>query len=373
MEKIPSIREHLNALQICNTLDLYEKVQLEIDLISKEVQDMPVANWESKVPDILKSKESFQKGLSEEFLEAPILFPQLAGYNMPLIQKKMRIWKKENPKENCAFDEETFAKEVFCHHANLIVGEIPPHMRLQGLKTRFFATIYQKSMEMRRAQLGESLLATNVLIVAAWNVYNINFVVDSEFLDNIEGSREEHEKFILEHYEYAPFPAFSITIRYPDGLKTFIGAIIKSADRTMVAILERANRYSAQVLHDFTKALVYLCAENSVVRDNESSSYVPTKKAMPRMEKEFFKRTTSKSRIIHVGEKELEEVRKVYDLQRNLSATMGLKKAPHVRKAHFHSFWRGPRKSEERSKVVHFLPLKLVNFVEESENYQEER
>jgi len=46
MGKIPSIREHLNALQICNTLDLYEKVQLEIDLISKEVQDMPVANWE---------------------------------------------------------------------------------------------------------------------------------------------------------------------------------------------------------------------------------------------------------------------------------------------------------------------------------------
>ena len=61
MEKIPSIREHLNALQICNTLDLYEKVQLEIDLISKEVQDMPVANWGSKVPISSNLRKAFKK------------------------------------------------------------------------------------------------------------------------------------------------------------------------------------------------------------------------------------------------------------------------------------------------------------------------
>lgn len=39
----------------------------------------------------------------------------------------------------------------------------------------------------------------------------------------------------------------------------------------------------------------------------------------------------------------------------------GLQKRPHLRRAHFHSFWIGPRKSEARKKILHWIPPTFIN------------
>jgi len=39
----------------------------------------------------------------------------------------------------------------------------------------------------------------------------------------------------------------------------------------------------------------------------------------------------------------------------------GLQKRPHLRRAHFHSFWIGPRKSDKREKILHWIPPTFIN------------
>lgn len=43
------------------------------------------------------------------------------------------------------------------------------------------------------------------------------------------------------------------------------------------------------------------------------------------------------------------------------SGKTGTQKRPHLRRAHFHSFWIGPRKSDKREKILHWIPPTFIN------------
>ena len=43
------------------------------------------------------------------------------------------------------------------------------------------------------------------------------------------------------------------------------------------------------------------------------------------------------------------------------SVKTSTQKRPHLRRAHFHSFWIGPRKSDKREKILHWIPPTFIN------------
>jgi hypothetical protein len=101
--------------------------------------------------------------------------------------------------------------------------------------------------------------------------------------------------------------------------------------------------------------LLYILSANSDVIDGSTDTYKPKKK------KESILDTYTEIQQFNVGYR-LSSSLKQYKLQIKTESCMdSKKKIPHTRRGHWHHYWIGPRNSDHRDLIVHWIPPIAVN------------
>lgn len=128
---------------------------------------------------------------------------------------------------------------------------------------------------------------------------------------------------------------------------------LKRAEKYVKAVTTDADELKTEFedrhLGDALNVILYLCAQNAEYSRSEEKPSRPhlhkTKKGL-----RFFE--ADKPRIWRVGE----EVGQRLQKQRDAAAKSGYSLKPHMRRAHWHGFWSGPKNAEKRKFAVKWLP-----------------
>ena len=200
------------------------------------------------------------------------------------------------------------------------------------------------------------------------------FVADAERFDESDGSMS------LE------FPAYALTLS-GETLEECVGATARATVGIEALIkggvpeeeVEREVASAAGVIRSAVSRLLsvglYLCAEDAEVVAEDGSGALPAnpapKKTKKRGEKLFAAEGVKEWNVawrlgaqIRAAEREAAE-------REAEAGGEGARKRPHIRRAHWHSFWTGPRdpaRAHERKKAVKWLPPLAVNARESSED-----
>lgn len=136
-----------------------------------------------------------------------------------------------------------------------------------------------------------------------------------------------------------------------------IGECIQIAidDRKYIDNIEKKDVYIKIVMRCLTY-LLYILSANSDIINGSINSYRPKKK------KESILDTVSEVQQFNVGYR-IGSMLKQYRLSIKLESTEinGGKKIPHIRRGHWHHYWVGPRNSDNRELIVHWIPPITVN------------
>lgn len=125
-------------------------------------------------------------------------------------------------------------------------------------------------------------------------------------------------------------------------------------DRTISQNSIFADVYRKITMRCITYLLYILSAKSDIVNGNDDT-YKPKKK------KESIIDTIPEVQQFNVGYR-VGAVLKNYKLGvRSESYGDGKKKVPHTRRGHWHHYWTGPRNSENRELIVHWIPPIAIN------------
>jgi hypothetical protein len=143
--------------------------------------------------------------------------------------------------------------------------------------------------------------------------------------------------------------------------------------------VEREVAAAAEVIRSAVSRLLsvglYLCAEDAEVVAGDGSGALPAnpapKKTKKRGEKLFAAAGVREWNVawrlgaqIRAAEKEEREAEEERSAVGGEAGGAGARKRPHIRRAHWHSFWTGPRdpaRAHERVKAVKWLPPLAIN------------
>lgn len=118
----------------------------------------------------------------------------------------------------------------------------------------------------------------------------------------------------------------------------------------------------AEELYGLVSLVLYICSDEPEIDDEREPEATPQRPHPKRTKKGWRLFPASRPRIWKVAEALGEKLR-----QQTASDPSGRKVAPHLRRAHWHGFWSGPRDGERRYGYK-FLPPMLVNPAEGDDN-----
>lgn len=131
----------------------------------------------------------------------------------------------------------------------------------------------------------------------------------------------------------------------------------------------RANRKLWEEYYPYMNLVLYLCAENREVEDAKGQGRQTVPPGHPRLSSHG-RKTWSRDKIVQwdVGYRigavlrfHKEQQEKPMEPVTRDDGTTYTPKRPHSRIFHWHTYWRGKRESEERHRILKFLPVTFVN------------
>jgi hypothetical protein len=132
-----------------------------------------------------------------------------------------------------------------------------------------------------------------------------------------------------------------------------------------VPIAQHAKEQAA-VLAPMVSLLLYLCSVNSEVRDAKGTDRQPRNPGMTKTKRGKKMIPAQSPTSWEVGYRMGAAIRHAQEQERSESQGGGhASPRPHIRRAHFHSFWTGKRDSTERKIVLKWLPPIAVNVDDE--------
>lgn len=131
-------------------------------------------------------------------------------------------------------------------------------------------------------------------------------------------------------------------------------------------MLERRNAAMAEYAMQY---ILYLCAQNSEVRQNPEN----VKTFRKPEKKEFVKDKYREVKLIDAGYITGPRIREFFASKKSVpqsyaSGGTGAKKSPHARRAHWSHYWYGPRDSEKRDCKLRWINTIFVHADEEAES-----
>lgn len=124
---------------------------------------------------------------------------------------------------------------------------------------------------------------------------------------------------------------------------------------------QNVNSYKKIIMRCLTY-LMYILSTNSDIIDGSNETYKPKKK------KESIIDAISEVQQFNVGYR-IGAALKHHRLHTNIESTeYNKKKVPHTRRGHWHHYWTGPRNSNKRELIVHWIPPIAINSNWEIEN-----
>lgn len=143
----------------------------------------------------------------------------------------------------------------------------------------------------------------------------------------------------------------------------FVGTPVRLGNWTLQEALEKAEKYAYQYtgfsgkyesryLTEAINIIVYLCAENAEYTQGSALPSRPQPKKTKRGIRFF---PADKPRIWHVGKQLGERLRAEF---KRVGGNKG--RRPHIRRAHWHGYWTGPKAAEQRDFIVKWIPPVFV-------------
>ena len=249
---------------------------------------------------------------------------------------------------------------------------------------------YTKNVADPAVQLGAIAHANLLSCIGAWRLTKDIIRLDKSLLDEILKTEFTGK---LPTEAFMRMPSFCTYVEYPtERFQGFFFALEKSkgesdpelriwwvksdgdflmtpvhlGDWTVEESFKRAEEYVREVTDEFDKPearvpfedehlndalniVLYLCAQNAEYSKSDEKPSRPyphkTKRGL-----KFFE--ADKARIWQVGEATGKQLRE----QREAAVKSGHSLKPHIRRAHWHGFWSGPRDAEKRKYDVKWLP-----------------
>lgn len=126
-------------------------------------------------------------------------------------------------------------------------------------------------------------------------------------------------------------------------------------DKGFINTVTSKNNYTKLTMRCLT-LLLYILAANSDITDGSINTYKPKKKNKSIID------AFSEIQQFNVGYR-VGAALKQHGMQHNLQSygNNGKKKIPHTRRGHWHHYWVGPRNSDHRELIVHWIPPIAVN------------
>ncbi|AGS80772.1 hypothetical protein LEP1GSC050_0078 [Leptospira phage vB_LbrZ_5399-LE1] len=121
--------------------------------------------------------------------------------------------------------------------------------------------------------------------------------------------------------------------------------------------LEEMKDYSIHIYKTLLPLVLYICAENAEIRGNDS--YAARLEKFQNIDLLNLKEA-ERPTIWNVGNS-FDKEYKAFVERESSSSGLSNSKRPHLRRAHWHSFWRGKRNSSDRELILHFLSDISVN------------
>ncbi len=200
------------------------------------------------------------------------------------------------------------------------------------------------------------------------------FVADAERFDEADGSMSlEFPTYALTLSGETLEECVEATARATVGIEALIKGGVPEEE------VEREVAAASEVIRSAVSRLLsvglYLCAEDAEVVAGDGSGALPAnpapKKTKKRGEKLFAAAGVREWNVawrlgaqIRAAEKEEREAEAEGSAVGGEAGGAGARKRPHIRRAHWHSFWTGPRdpaRAHERVKAVKWLPPLAIN------------
>jgi len=184
------------------------------------------------------------------------------------------------------------------------------------------------------------------------------------------GYDDRHSENIELHIVYDADPewarsAVSLTVDYKGSVRD---AIISSrrddGESDQVAVGETLDAIAKALMREIS-ILLYICSDEREIEYRGAPVVLPgfaTKKKIKSKYKLF---APPNPRLWVVGEKTGEAIRNYHNAYADPS---GKKKAPHIRRAHWHGFYCGPRDAEIRKFIYKWIPPIPVNVDDNNNN-----
>lgn len=119
-------------------------------------------------------------------------------------------------------------------------------------------------------------------------------------------------------------------------------------------------------LEPLLSCLLYICSKTAEFRGEGETNYSKPKGSAPKKTKDgwrFF--PPDRPKVWYVGERLGQAIREVHETQRTEGATRSGPR-PHVRRAHWHTYWVGPHDSPARHPELKWLPPFAVALADDS-------
>jgi hypothetical protein len=151
------------------------------------------------------------------------------------------------------------------------------------------------------------------------------------------------------------------------GVAEGVAAMMREASRHLPGRVELPNSEIEGLSHDVSplvSLLLYLCSQAAEIRDGRGGQRVPARPQPVKTKKGLRLFAPDRPMPWDVGYRLGAALRKAWSAHEATTDTPGSHTSPrpHVRRAHWHSYWVGPRSvAEARSVVLKWLPPMPVN------------
>lgn len=115
------------------------------------------------------------------------------------------------------------------------------------------------------------------------------------------------------------------------------------------------------LLRQFLPLVLYICSQQ---KQREIGSSQHTGYSVKRKGKNFALRAAPRTKVIEYGGELRQQLIKFHDDIKRIRAFKG--RVPHIRKAHWHGYWLGPR-SGDRDYIYHWIPPLIISGTDEGE------
>lgn len=133
----------------------------------------------------------------------------------------------------------------------------------------------------------------------------------------------------------------------------------------MIRALQATAEHTREVVTPLVSLVLYLCAVNRDVQPADGSDRAPRNprpKPTKKGHKTFAAQTPAVWRVGYRVGTDLRRARQDTNNEAGSGGGSGTKKAPHLRRAHFHHYWTGPRKDPARRQLIlKWLDPMLIN------------